>query len=55
MSGTVQTVIVLLIVLGAAAYAGRRLWRTMRPAKSAGCDAGCGCAADAARDDWAET
>jgi hypothetical protein len=56
MSATVQTVIVLLIVLAAGVYAGRRLWRTLRPAKTAGCDAGCGCGADdAAPTDWAKT
>jgi len=57
MSSILQTVIVALIVLAAAAYAGRRLWRTVRPAKTAaGCDAGCGCGGDeSAPNDWAKT
>ena len=45
-SSVVQTLIVLLIVAGAAFYVGRRLWRTIaaaRASKSAGCDVGCGC------------
>ena len=43
---TAQTIIVLLVVLGAAAYIGRRAWRTVRAARGgddAGCGAGCGC------------
>ena len=56
MSSMVQTLIVALIVLAAAGYAGRRLWRTLRPAKTAaGCDAGCGCGGESAPNDWAKT
>jgi len=51
-----QTLIVLLIVLAAGVYAGRRLWRTLRPAKTAaGCDAGCGCGGAESSSDWAKT
>jgi hypothetical protein len=50
-----QTLIVALIVLAAAAYVGRKVWRALRPAKAAGCDTVCGCGADAERDDWAKT
>ena len=56
-----QSILVLLLVLAAAAYVGRRLWRTLRPARvdaagGAGCDAGCGCGADTASgSDWAST
>ena len=57
MSATVQTVIVLQIVLAAGVYAGRKLWRTLRPAKAtAGCDAGCGCGGgEESSSDWAKT
>jgi len=55
MSATVQTIIVLLIVLAAGVYAGRKLWRTLRPAKAAGCDAGCGCGGEQSSSDWAKT
>ena len=55
MSATVQTIVVVLVVLAAAAYAGRRLWHTLRPKKAAGCAADCGCGADAAPNDWAKT
>ena len=55
MSATVQTVIVLLIVLAAGVYAGRRLWRTLRPAKAAGCGADCGCGGEESSSDWAKT
>ena len=53
----VQTVIVVLVVLTAAVYVGRRAWRTLRPARDAGCAHGCGCG-DASADgeqDWART
>ena len=48
MSGlSMQTLIVLLIVGGAALYVGRRLWRTVAAARASrrgdGCAAGCGC------------
>lgn len=42
-----QTLIVILIVLIAAAWLGRMAWRTLRPAKDAAggsCGTGCGCA-----------
>ena len=55
MSSLVQTLIVAAIVLAALGYAGRRLWRTLRPAKAAGCDAGCGCGGESASNDWAKT
>ena len=61
MSAGVQTLIVALIVLAAAVYVGRRLWRTLRPARGAdaggGCAHGCGCGDAAAREeqDWART
>ena len=55
MSATVQTVIVLLIVLAAGAYAGRKLWRTLRPAKTAGCGSDCGCGDEASSSDWAKS
>ena len=47
MSGAlVQTLLVALLVLGAAAYLGRRAWRAMaaarRPAGGAACGSGCG-------------
>ena len=48
-----QTILALLVVLGAVAYVGRRLWRTVRPAVRASsggdggdggdCGSGCGC------------
>ena len=51
-----QTVIVALIVIAALAYVGRRLWRTLRPAKAAaGCDSGCGCGGESTPNDWAKT
>ena len=53
----VQTVVVVLIVLAAAAYVARRAWRTLRPARGAGCAHDCGCGdstADTDRD-WART
>ena len=47
MSFSVQTLIVLLIVGGAAFYVGRRLWRTVAAARASrrgdGCGTGCGC------------
>lgn len=55
MSATVQTIVVLLIVLAAGLYVGRRVWKALRPAKAAGCDTGCGCGADASPTDWAKT
>ena len=56
MNATAQTLVVVLIVLAAAAYVGRRAWSTLRPKKAAGCDAGCGCAADeSSSKDWAKT
>jgi hypothetical protein len=51
----VQTIIVLLVVVGAGVYVGRRLWRTLRPAKQAGCGTDCGCGGEAAGNDWAKT
>lgn len=51
-----ETVIVALIVAAAAGYAARRVWRTLRPAKAAGCTSDCGCGDAAPRDaDWART
>ena len=49
----VQTLIVLLVVAGAAFYVGRRMWRTVAAARAtrrdaAGCGAGCGCEAPVA-------
>lgn len=45
-----QTILALLLVLGAVAYVGRRAWRTLRPAVRSssgggddGCGSGCGC------------
>ncbi len=55
MDATVQTLVVLLLVLAAAAYVGRRAWRTLRPRKAAECDAGCGCGDAGARDDWSRS
>ena len=53
MSGAlVQTLLVALLVLGAAAYLGRRAWRAVaaarRPAGGAACGSGCGCGTDEA-------
>ena len=44
-----QTIIVLLIVLAAAAYVGRLVWRAMRPKTEPGCGSGCGCDTGPAR------
>jgi hypothetical protein len=56
MSALVQTSIVVLIVLIAAAYVGRKIWLALRPKAVAGCDSGCGCAAaDTSEKDWAKT
>jgi hypothetical protein len=57
MSETVQTVVVLLLVLLAAAYVARRAWAAVRPARDAGCASGCGCGSGAAANgnDWAKT
>jgi FeoB-associated Cys-rich membrane protein len=55
MNGSMQTLIVALLVLAAAVYVGRRLWSTLRPKKAAGCDAGCGCGGEASPNDWAKT
>ena len=53
MTGSVvQTLLVLLIVGGAAFYVGRRLWRTIaaaRASKGDGCGVGCGCEDGSAR------
>ena len=41
-----QTLVVLLIVLAAAGWLGRRTWRTLRAARKTageGCGTGCGC------------
>ena len=45
-----QTILALLLVLGAVAYVARRAWRTLRPAVRSssggdgdGCGSGCGC------------
>jgi hypothetical protein len=53
----VETVIVVLLVLGAAAYVARRAWATLRPRAAAGCGDGCGCgdAAGGAARDWAQS
>jgi hypothetical protein len=53
----VQTVIVALVVLAAAAFVVRRAWATLRPRAAAGCGDGCGCGDPAARGagDWAES
>lgn len=56
MSQTIQTIVVVLAVLVALAFVGRRAWRALRPAKSAGCDAGCGCGGETSGgSDWAKT
>ena len=56
MSAVVQTVVVALVVLLAGAYVARRVWRTLRPRKAAGCASGCGCGDTAGGDsDWART
>lgn len=57
MSETVQTIVVLVLVLLAALYVGRRAWATLRPRRDAGCASGCGCGegADAAKGDWARS
>jgi hypothetical protein len=56
MSPMIQTLVIALIVLAAAAYAGRKVWNTLRPKKSAGCATDCGCSTDAADgNDWAKT
>jgi hypothetical protein len=56
MTPVLQTVIVALLVVAAAAYVGRRAWRTLRPAGKAGCGAGCGCGDGAdGTDDWSRT
>ena len=44
-----QTILALLLVLGAVSYVARRAWRTLRPAVRSssgddpGCGSGCGC------------
>jgi len=47
MTPAVQSLLVGLIVLAAAAYVGRRVWRTLvlarAPKDAAGCGDGCGC------------
>ena len=58
MSELAQTVVVLLVVLAALAYVGRRAWATLRPRRDAtGCaSGGCGCddaTSDRAQGDWA--
>ena len=56
MSDLLQTVIVALIVLVAAAYVGRKIWRALRPKATAGCASDCGCGAESAQPtDWAKT
>lgn len=52
-----QTLIVVALVALALLFVGRRAWKTLRPARDAGCAHGCGCDAGAARDDgdWAKT
>jgi hypothetical protein len=52
----VQTLIVALIVLAAAAFVGRRVWATLRPRRAAGCASDCGCGSESAggASDWAE-
>lgn len=52
-----QTVIVALVVLLAAAFVARRLWATLRPKAAAGCGDGCGCgtASEPASGDWARS
>ena len=55
MSATVQTLVVLMIVLAAGAYVGRRVWRALRPAKAAGCGTECGCGGETSGSDWAKT
>ncbi len=58
MSELAQTVVVLLVVLAALAYVGRRAWATLRPRRdAAGCASDCGCASGAAApgNDWAKT
>ena len=55
MSNVVQTIVIACIVLAAAAYVGRRIWRTLRPKAQAGCGADCGCGAESQSSDWAKT
>ena len=57
MGAAVQTLVVALLVLAAAAYVARRAWRTLRPRKDAGCASGCGCETTSkdAGSDWART
>lgn len=57
MNATMQTLIVLLLVLAAAAYVGRKAWAALRPKKTgAGCDAGCGCGPETSTTkDWAKS
>jgi len=54
-----QTLIALALVLGAAAYLGVRVWRTVAAARrgrgAAGCATGCGCAPAAPRTDSARS
>lgn len=42
----VQSLVVLLLVLTAAAYLGRRIWRQLAAARAKSAGAGCGCGAD---------
>jgi len=56
MSTMLQTLIVALIVLAAATYVGRKIWRALRPKATAGCASDCGCGSDAAQSgDWAKS
>jgi hypothetical protein len=57
MSDIGQTLVIVLIVLVAAAYVGRRAWRTLRPQKAkVGCASDCGCGGESASSgDWAKS
>ena len=44
-----QTLIVALLVLAAAAFVGRLVWRAVRPKAEPGCGSGCGCDTGGAR------
>ena len=57
MTPLMQTILVALIVLGAAVYVGRKTWRAMRPKADAGCASDCGCstASSESAGDWSKT
>lgn len=56
MSDIVQTLVIALVVVAAAAYVGRRAWRALRPKAKAGCASDCGCGPESASSgDWAKS